>query len=250
MTRRIRGVLLACTLALASGSVATLPARADDRARAQTLFEEAAAARNEGRWEDARALLVRALGAYPHFSIGWNLVTAVERVGDLPEAERLLEWMRDGGVGELSDAERDSIVVRLDEISARLATIVIVAPAAAGDARLDGENDIELDAAGHARIRVNPGTHELAIETRDGRRVERTVEARAGATVRARLEPPELVPTGPTEPVDDGETSVWSSPWLYVGVAAFLVAGAVLAAFLLTDGNSEPVGADFVAPGI
>ncbi len=248
MTRRFVTLLLAL-----AALFATAPdARAEDRDLARQLFQEATQARVEGRWDDARSLLARALDAYPQFSIGWNLVTAIERTGDLPEAERVLEWMRDGGVSDLADEERNSIAERLDEISPRLATLVVVAPAARGELEVDGDRRVALDQGGQARIRVNPGTHELAMVVRDGRRIERSAEVRAGATLRVRLEPPELAtPVHDATPRGEEESrSAWTSPWLWIAVGALVVAGGLVAVLLSIDQTAAPLMGDFDARGL
>lgn len=251
--RRVRTRHALAALAAAAVLAGTPTARAEDRALARTLFEEAASAREQGRWADARGLLERALAAYAQFSIAWNLVTAIERTGDLPEAERVLAWMRDGGV-PLSASERTSVVDRLDELAPRLATLLVVAPDARGALELDASRRVELDASGFARVRVSPGAHELAIEIGDGRRVERSIEVRAGGSLRVRL-PPES-PIAPAALAADADVvardapTVWSSPWLWVAVgAAALVAGGVAIALTVDGGTAPPRDADFVARG-
>lgn len=232
-------------------------AHAQDRERARELFERASEAREAGRWQEVRTLLEEALELYPRFSTAWNLVTAIERTGDLPAAERLLERVRDGETGALSADERRSVAARLDEIASRLATLIVVAEGARDGVELDGTTRVALDAAGSARIRVNPGTHDLAIVSGDGRRVERTVDASAGAVVRVRLATPEeervertLSPRRPTR-AGAGESSVWESPWLWVGIGAAVIAGAAVTVLVLTgEQTADPVAADFTATGL
>ena len=240
---------LAAALAL-SCLLASPPALADDRDRARELFEQAAGARAEGRWEEARRLLEQALAAYPQFPIAWNLVTAVERTGDLPEAERLLERMRDGELGTMSAAEQESVLVRLDEIGARLATLRVVTSGDADTVTVDG-SAVPLGTTGHARVRVIPGTHELSMLTGDGRRLDRTVDVAAGETQRVLLAAPELTdPATPVEEPADEDGSVWQSPWLWVVVGAVVLGGAATAFVLSMDGQGDPVGADFEAMGL
>lgn len=228
---------------------------AEDRERARMLFQQAAEAREQGSWDDARALLEQAVDAYPNFSIGWNLVTACERTSDLAEAERVLVWMREGGVGELSDEERRSIADRLDDLSPRLATLIVLAPDAHDGIDIDGVRHVALDASGAARVRVNPGSHELGMRTRDGGRIERTVEVRAGGTLRVRLEPPLVTAPGGVSdpapsPTEDSGSTLWESPWLWVVVGAVILAGAGIAVIALTDREANPAAGDFTARGL
>lgn len=244
MSRALAAVLfLSCLLA-------SPVARADDRARARALFEQAAEARAAGQWEEARGLLEEALEAYPQFPIAWNLVTAVERTGDLPAAERLLERMRDGELGTVSAEERESVLLRLDEIGARLATLRVVTSGSGGTVTVDGSDAVELDDSGRARVRVIPGTHELSMVAADGRRLARTVDVGAGETLRVVLSAPELAEPAlpPEEPLDEGG-SVWESPWLWVVVGAIVLGGATTA-LVSMDGQGDPVGADFEAAGL
>jgi hypothetical protein len=245
MSRRPGALLAIAALVLGLGA-GPGSAHAQDRERARQLFEQAARARNEGRWEDVRSLLEASLFAYPQFSTAWNLVTAIERIGDLPGAENLLVRLRDGGVCELTGEEQESVAERLDEVARRLATLLVVAPDARGDAELDGTTRVELDEEGRARVRVNPGSHELVVVNEAGARIERAVEVAAGETLRVRLEPPRLSHLGGGGETDEPRPA-WRSPWLWTGVGAAVAGGIALALALTLDRHPSPLPGDFEA---
>jgi hypothetical protein len=255
-------------LVLASGAgIASAHAQAENdgaaaagdepRDRARALFERASAARAAGDWEEACRLLEESLVAYPQFSTAWNLVTAYERNDDLVRAERVLERIRDGEVGEVSAEERSGVLERLSVIGAELSTIVILGPEEPeATLEIDREDVGALDPRGRARVRVVPGTHVITLATRDGRRTEASVSAERGETRRVRLALAALAPVGgsgrdPAPPVEDDGGSVFESPWLWIAVGALLVAGGVTATVLLVDGPTrDPVTADFQIPAI
>jgi hypothetical protein len=233
--------------------VALIPsaATADDRAHGEALFVQAAEARDAGRWGEARELLEESLAVFPHFPTAWNLVAALEETDDLPAAEALLERMLEGEFGALQSAERGSVTERLESLGARLGTVVAIVPPDAGATiSVGGGEPREVDASGRVVLRLAPGLVRVRAVAGD-RSESRTVGVVATETRTLRFELPPagtLVAIEPAGAVSD-DSSVWSSPWLWVTLGVLVVGAGVLAGVLLAGGgNDDPVSADFMSP--
>jgi hypothetical protein len=191
--RRLRSTLaliVAGLIALGSGVGAPSTARAQDRERARQLFEEAAVARAESRWEDVRRLLEESLRLYPRFSIAWNLVTALESVDDLPAAERLLIEIQQGAYGPVEPAARGGVQARLAAISRELGTLVVASSESAA-VSIDGDRDVAVAGGTPLELRIAAGTHVLIARAEDGRALERSIDVERGDTRTLRFHFPE-----------------------------------------------------------
>lgn len=229
-------------------------ASADDKDRARALFEEAAAARGEGRWADVRRLLEESIAVFPQFATAWNLVTAEERLDDLPAAEALLIRIRDGEFGALETKERSAVLKRLERVSRELGTLLVEVTGQDATIEVDGVSRGPAPAAKSAALRVTAGTHLVVAVGRDGRRLERSLDVARGAERTVRLSFPAALEVAPStlgapilDPPPEPSPSAWSSPWLWGAIGAAVVGGAVLTVVVLS-GRGSPLPADFVAP--
>jgi hypothetical protein len=246
---RVRAVRAFVTVVVLSSLLPRI-ASADDRARGQELFVEAAEARDEGRWADARALLEESLAVFPHFPTAWNLVAALEETHALPAAEQLLTRMLEGDFGALQAAERGSVTERLESVGERLGTVVVIVPPDVGAMVRVGDGEaMEVDASGRLVLRLVPGiTHVRAVagERSEARTVG--VVARETRTVSFELRPADALVSTEPEVAPAEARSVWSSPWLWVTLGVLVVGAGVLTGVLLAGGNEDPVPADFMSP--
>lgn len=251
-------------LVLAALSLVPARAHAEDPERARRLFEGASAARDAGRWDEARRLLEQSLAASPRFTTAWNLVTVLEHENDLAGAERLLERIRAGAFGALDEHRTENVATRLAELSPRVATLDLTAPeAAGGDVRVGGELVARLDAQGRAHVRVSPGAPVVRVTSADARTAERTVTIGPGETLAVELAvglrplrtdvvpPTEREHRGaavadPDQAGDGRPGGFWSSPLPWIVAGAVVVVGtAVTLGLTLGGGTADPVGADF-----
>jgi len=246
---RVRTVR-ALILLLAVSSLLPSVAAADDRARGQALFVEAAEARDQGRWADARELLEESLAVFPHFPTAWNLVAALEETNDLSAAEQLLERMLEGEYGTLQAAERGSVTERLESVGERLGTVVAIVPPDVGATiAVDDGDALEVDASGRVVLRLLPGlarVRAVAGERSETRTVG--VVATETRTVRFELPPADALVVAEPDVAPADESSVWTSPWLWVTLGVLVVGAGVLTGVLLASGNEDPVPADFMSP--
>jgi hypothetical protein len=179
---------------IASTMFAATPPTPPDEEKARQLFKEAATAREEGRWPEVRKLLEASLEAHPQFATAWNLVSADERVDDLPAAEALLVRLKKGAFGALSPKELSAVDTRLSRIARSLGTIGVAVSGGSGTVRLDGVDRGHIEADAEQDLRVAVGTHVLAIVAADGRSVDSSVQVAAGETRAIRIAvPPPIV---------------------------------------------------------
>jgi hypothetical protein len=241
--RAVRSIIVAAFLLLFP-----LSASADDRERGQELFAEAAGARDDGRWEDARRLLEESLSVYPHFPTAWNLVAALEATDDLPAAERLLERILGGEYGNLETAERGSVTERLEAVAAQLGTVVVnVPPDAGATISVDDAEPSRADASGRLVLRLPAGPARVRARG-EGISEVRSVDVVATETVTVRFELSAPLERQPSNDEESDAGSVWTSPWLWITVGLLIAGGAVATGIVLGTGNEDPVGADFMTP--
>ena len=172
---------------------------AQDRARGRVLFEEATAAREEGRWADVRTLLEQSLGVYATFSTAWNLVTALEQLDDLAAAETQLLRIRDGEYGALDEDRTRAVTERLARVTGELGTIVVEVGVRDVVVRLDGVERERTDTSGRSTFRAAAGSHVVVIASDEGQAAERELDLERGETrtirftLASRIEPASLV---------------------------------------------------------
>jgi hypothetical protein len=212
----------------------------DDEAEGRRLLELAVHARDEGRLEEARELLVQSLQAhrwsYPAFELG-NVLAAMGRP---VEAVAIYEELLGGVYGEATGEARTNIETALATTRPRIARMAL-GGRGADDAivRLDGAVVPNDSGATELSLAVDPGRHIVAIEA-GTRRIERTVDVSAGETspLEIDLAPPAAIRVEPdpivTPPDDDGGLSPWF--WVVISVVAVGAAAAVLGIVLATGG--------------
>lgn len=216
---------------------------------ARDLFRQGIEAAREERWEEARDAFQRSFDLAPRPLTLLNLAGAQVQTGRLVEgAEMYRRFLREVRRGRPA-RQRPAAQAALDAVEARIAYLRIeVEGISEGDAvTIDGE-EIPL-AALQVDFPVNPGTREIGI-TRDGETiVHRQVELGEAERRELRLEAPPR-PPGTTRPGGEtpGESSILSSPWLWVGVGAAVVAAVVLVIVLSSGGTEDPYSGN-VPPG-
>ncbi len=156
-----------------------IPSEAD-RTQARALFEEAALAKKQGRWQDVRRLLEESLALYPQFASAWNLVTAAEQLDDLPAAEHWLLALEAGRYGPLAEKERASVLERRVAVQKELGTILLEVGRAGAKVTVDGRERGAVDVQGNLRLRVSAGTHVVAATSEDGRTLSRSIDVERG----------------------------------------------------------------------
>lgn len=156
-----------------------LPSEAD-RTQARALFEEAALAKRQGRWQDVRRLLEESLNLYPQFASAWNLVTAAEQLDDLPAAEVWLLALEAGRYGPLSEKERASVSERRAAVQKELGTIALQVGQPGAKVTVDGRARGSVDLQGNLQLRVSAGTHVVAATSVDGRTLSRSIDVERG----------------------------------------------------------------------
>jgi hypothetical protein len=177
----------------------------DDEAEGRRLLELAVHARDEGRLEEARELLVRSLEehrwSYPAFELG-NVLAAMGRP---VEAVAIYEELLAGGYGEVTGEARTNIETALATARPRIARIALSWRGAA-DAivRLDGAIVPNEENATELALAVDPGRHIVAIEA-GAVRTERTVSVSAGETAPLAID---LAPRGRLRVESDPEARI------------------------------------------
>lgn len=228
MGLRLAGVLVVLLCAA--------PAAAqDEEARARALFDEARVAFDAGRFPEARAQLEASLALLPRAPTALNLARVQQSMGDVLDAEAMLNRLLDGELGALEPERRAQVEQLLGEVREDAVTLRV---------SVDRESRVTLDGADRAEarpdnpleLRADPGEHVVAARAEDGASARESIELRPGASQEVALNL-----TGGYQREDD----VAESPWLWLGVG-LLVAGGVVAAVLLAtiEVTDEPVTND------
>jgi hypothetical protein len=216
-------------------------------AAARELFEQGLEAARAEDWEQARDLFERSYRVVPRSSTLLNLASAQAETGQLVlAAESYRRFVAEAGAdqSELARSAEDALA----DVEARLARVTISVEG------LEADDELWLDeqVIGHGSLGIplplNPGDHvvtvarggaavgERSFTIGEGRSEDVTLELHA-SPANAAVDP--IVAPDP-EVDDDGEGSIWSSPWLWAGVG-FAVAAAVLIPILVvSSSSSEP----------
>ncbi len=174
---------------LAAPTTSVAQSRADSR-RARALFEEADAALTAGRFAEARDLLRRSLGLYPHVASGFNLAVAYRGTGEIRAAIRTLDELLDGTYGALDGAQRAQARALRGEVEAELGTLrIALAGPARAEIRVDGTRVGDLEDGGALEWRVDPGPRLVTASAERHRTVEERVEVARGQTHTITLRP-------------------------------------------------------------
>ena len=226
-------------------------------AAARSLFEEGLGFLDREEFPQAADRFERALAIRPSAQIAYNLSTALIAMGRLVRAsEVLLVATRDA---EAPQEVRDAAERRRQELLPRIARLTVHA---SGDR---GETTVELDsrpmdwAMVGVAIPVDPGAHELVatrgdtvvarepFEVEEGGSAEVTLSLPSVPTPRETAETavgPEPTPVEPSPPEEEG-ASTW---WIWAGLGAVVIAGAIVAVVLLAP--SEPNAIDGTAGSV
>jgi hypothetical protein len=219
-----------CAALLVAGS-ATTASRADERARAEALFDQARADMRAGDFDRACPGFRESFAVYASIGAALNLGRCEELLGRTASAaaayRRAEALAREAGDDERARAA-GAFARRLE---AGLSTLRIELPAAGLTVRVDRE-PLGADAVGVARP-IDPGLHRIEVESPDGRRwsIDTTVGTEADDRV-VTVPPVEAWPSP-----SDGEAAAEDD-----GLPPLTVAGIVVSA---AGGAGLVVGAVF-----
>jgi hypothetical protein len=184
------------SLAIALFTSLALAQPSDPEIEARDLFGRALEALRTGDHAGGRELLERSLALYDAAPTRFNLAITYRATGDPLRSVTMLEEMLEGRHGELSADQRAGVS---EQLALSLAEIAFLAVRVRGAKRatviVDGEERGVTD-RGALAVRVNPGTHTVAIET-DLR--SDAIETRVGRGERAIVDID--APTRPTAPI-------------------------------------------------
>ncbi len=241
---------LACALIAVVPALATAQeASASEMAAARELFQEGVAAARQERWEEARTLFERSYRIVPRSSTLLNLASAQAETGQLVQAaESYRRFIADAGPRETR--LRSSAEDALADIEGRLARVTISVEG------LEGDDEIWLDEQiiGHGSLGiglpVSPGDHVVTVARAGAAVAERRFsvgEGASGEVVLDASEQPQVEPApvdpiaapGPSVDEDDGGT-IWSSPWLWVGIGAAVLAAVLIPIAITASSGASP----------
>jgi hypothetical protein len=228
-------VLLVCLVPTAG--------RAQDVARARTLFEEGLEAARAERWVDAREAFRESLSIAERPSTLVNLAGAEVETGHLLEGAASYRRFLELATGRRDARLRRDAQRQLDEVEARIphATIAIEGSAPGDEVRLDGQ---ALTAGALAApVPVNPGSHILLVVRGREEVARRGFDAREGETTEVSLAvvaptidedpvPMDEVIVVPVDPGGGGDDGVLIG--LGVGIGIVVVAAVVVGVVFAT----------------
>jgi hypothetical protein len=235
--------------AILSGGPVAAQESEDGAAEARRLFQEADRAIDEDRLADARDLLRRSLDLAPHPATAFNLAMVSTAMGEHRAAIEILEQLEGGDYGALEASQRAEVTRMISESRGELALVDVGVGSVEADVRVDGELLATVAPGERAEARLDPGRHIVTVRTADGRVEERAVDLEAGDERRIdfQLEPStgstddaRISADGGDEVDEDDGGSIVTSPWLWLGVAALVAGGVVLAVVLTTQGADAP----------
>lgn len=221
-------MLLLTVLSAAVTAQAQSPASADLKDAAQEAFLRGVASLEEGRYVDARTAFQQSLELLPAPSTAFNLAVTYRETGEPTRAITLFDALLAGGYGEVADDWKRAVEQERATAVSQLATVQLTVegpPESALEIRLDG------DATRQMPIKANPGFRILAASAPGYQEKAETLDLAPGAAVELQWS---------LEPGEAEDSSVWESPWLYVGAAA-VVAGTVVGIVLAMPGDPDRV---------
>lgn len=255
MARTLAALSLAVAIGGAPGLASAQPAAEIERGvvppqqAAREHFDAGVTAARRGDWNTARLEFARAHELYPKASILLNLAGAQRNSGKYVAAAASYRALLQVGAGELTAAEREAARRALEETEEHVAHVrVTVENDEPGDRlsvdrseHTDWSEAIQLDPGDHVAALVRDGEEKatIAFSLRDGEaRTLQLIAPRRSAVLNER------------EGVDDRRrassrsSSVFASPWFWVGVGV-VVAGAAVTACIVAgcaDGPSPYSG--------
>jgi tetratricopeptide (TPR) repeat protein len=232
-----------CLFVSSLSAASTSPARADlyppappaarpaapGAAEALQRYQEGIAARQQGDWEKACALLLKSWGLQRHFQTAANLGEMELKLGQHREAAEHLAYFLKEVPASIPDADRARGQAMLDQARASLGTLRVVIPRDA-EVYVDGQKveDVPLNSL----ILVEPGRRRVEARRRGYPPIVETREVAAGAVVEVSLTVPATKSPG-LLPLD---RSGGPQKWVVVtGVAATALGAALGAGFAIAS---------------
>jgi tetratricopeptide (TPR) repeat protein len=208
-------------LAAAALQVAAPSAHASDptaRAEAGREFRRGEAAFKAGAYADAADAFEHAYAIAPNTDTLFNAAQARERAGQLARAARL--YVRVLADTQTAPKNRQDASQRMNELSTRLARLVVVAQAAQS-IQIDGE------AAAADETYADPGEHVVVVTFASGT-VTRKVSAAAGVRTQVVIEPPAAAtaPLAPPPPAAEVHEKPLSPVWFFAAAGVTVGLGA------------------------
>lgn len=209
------------------------------------LIEQALREHEAANFAEARALFLKAHALYPNARTLRGIGMMEFELRNYPDSIARLQAALASRVNPIEGELRRAT----EQLLARARGFVVplqlsVRPVrSATSVRIDGvvaawdrERTLHLTVGEHTLEVSAPGfeNERRALSVKGG-------EAQAVSVVLRAIEPPRAAPLSATQPVSprDDDASLWSSPWLWVGVSAALIGGAVATTLLLTQ-DSRP----------
>lgn len=211
------------------------------------LIDEAIREYRARHFEEARALFARAHELYPNARALRGMGMADFELREYVDALAHLRAALASPVRPLSGSLRDETEALATRAEAFVARVALALQPRSAEVTLDGspvalddtrelvlgvgDHVLEFRAAGHASVR-------RSVKVRGGEQMELAVEL----ANTERTSPPERIAEQPASPLpsasdtrDDRRRPLYKNPWLWSGVAAVVVGGAVASFFLLRD---------------
>ncbi len=245
--------------ALLGGVAAAQPAPPDGAERAalaRDQFQQGVRFARRGQWQDAADRFARALELRETPQIRYNLAESLFHLGRLVEAsEHVAILERDSDVPRDVARSHAALRERIDEKVGRL-TIGVAGAGPSIRVTLDGR---DVPAAIFDRpMPVDPGRHVVRLLQGDREVQSEEVLVPEGASAEVSLEAPApptprevaeaaapAPPEAPAREPDGGGVS----PWVWVAIAAAVIAGGVVTGLVLLGGEGDPTQGDF-DPGV
>ncbi len=233
--RRLLAVLVAASLFTPCAF-----ARAEDPARAESLFREGKRLYGAGQLDEACAALAESDRLDPAVGTLGLLAACDERRGKLREA--LLAYREVARRAAAANDDRAAFArERAESLERRVPKLTVDVADPSSEVRVDGER-LRTEDFGHALLR-NVGSVEIAATHRDGTTFSHRAALTEGASLVVAIPAPGRAAEAPT-PSGEG-----SPPWAAIGAAGVGVAGlAVMTGFGLSaaslDGDSQDLAVE------
>jgi len=184
----MRAAIVAIVVVVGLAAPSAIEAQGRRAHEARTLFEEANAALENGRFAEARDLLRRSLELSPNAASAFNLGVALRGTGETRAAVEVFEALLEGEYGEISGGQNVEVRRLLRETRGEIAVLHIrVEGAETVVVRVDGEQVAEADDGETISHEVDPGEHVITASAPRRQTEERRVELERGTSRRLRL---------------------------------------------------------------
>lgn len=182
---------------------------------ARAIYNEAAQAAEEERWADAIGLFEQSYALSGRASALYSIGYTSRNVGRFIDARAALDQLLEQG--DVDEALRDQAIVLRHEVQRKIAVLSLVGLEQFEEptVRMDGAR-AEDDGERPLSLEVDPGEHRVRVEAPGYSEFTWAGRLAQGDTMRLEVE------------MEDVSDSIWESPWLWIGVGAFVVAAAVI----------------------